>query len=282
MTRPTLFDAAARARAQTRARRVGFADVLHREGALEVQERLALVNKTFTAPAIVGAAADVWAEVLGIEARQVAEAEVLGLEAEAQDLVISGLHLHAENDPVGQLIQMRRALRPDGLLLAALFGGRSLRELRGVLTEAEAELRGGVSPRVHPMAEIRDVGGLLQRAGFALPVADTFALTLSYESLLHLMRDLRAMGEVNTLFARSRAPLRRDVLMRAAQLYAERHSDADGRVTATVEMIVLTGWAPSDTQQKPLKPGSAKHSLAEALTAFEMPEGSPKSDHSAD
>ena len=166
-------------------------------------------------------------------------------------------------------MECRRALRPDGFFLASLFGGRTLQELRACLATAEAEVTGGLSPRIAPMAEIRDMGGLLQRAGFALPVADAFALTVTYASALHLMRDLRAMGEANALDARLRHPTRRAVLLRAAEIYGEAHADAGGRIPATFEIIVLTGWAPDESQPQPLRPGSAKARLADALATRE-------------
>ena len=200
---------------------------------------------------------------------------VLDLRPGAHDLVIHALALHWADDPVGQLIQCRRALRPDGLLLAVTFGGESLFELRAALASAEAKLLGGLSPRVAPMAEIRDLGALLQRAGFALPVADADRRTVSYPSALHLMRDLRAMGETNALAARHRSAPPRALFAEAARLYREAHGGeahgAEGRVTATVEMIHLAGWAPHESQPKPLRPGSAAARLADALGAAETP-----------
>src|SRR5690606_28222718 len=168
----------------------------------------------------------------------------LPLGSSAFDLVVSGLELHWANDPVGLLVQMRRALRPDGLLIAALFGGQTLHELRASLAEAEVETTGGLSPRIAPMAEVRDLGALLQRAGFAMPVADTERLTVSYETPLHLMRELRAMGETNVLAARRRVALRRDTLARACEIYARNFPADGGRVAATFEIVFLTGWAP--------------------------------------
>jgi SAM-dependent methyltransferase len=200
----------------------------------------------------------------------VPEAEVLDLTVGAHDLVVHALSLHWANDLVGQLVQARRALRPDGLFLGVLFGGRTLHELRAALAEAEAAVTGGLSPRVVPMAEIRDLGGLLQRAGFALPVADSRTLTVTYETALHLMRDLRAMGEANAMAARTRKPLRRAILDKAASLYRSNFSRG-GRIVATFEMIFLTGWAPDASQPKPLRPGSAVKRLADALGADERP-----------
>ncbi len=189
------------------------------------------------------------------------------------DLVVSGLSLHWVNDLPGALAQIRRALKPDGLLLAAALGGRTLAELRDCLTAAESALTGGAGPRVAPFADVRDYGALLQRAGFALPVTDADPVAVRYDSALHLMRDIRAMGAANALSARSRAPLTRAVLFHAADLYAERYGTGDGRVTATFEIVHLSGWAPDASQPKPLAPGSARARLADALGAQELPAG---------
>ncbi|MGB0499130.1 MAG: SAM-dependent methyltransferase [Rubricella sp.] len=254
--------------------------VLHEAAASEVKERLTEVNRTFTAPAIVGPLADRWMEWLGLSgARPVLDDEVLDLGVEAHDLVISALCLHGANDPVGQLVQMRRALRPDGLLIAPLFGGETLSELRQALTEAEVAVTGGLAPRVHPMGEIRDLGALLQRAGFALPVADSATFTLTYRDIVHLMHDLRAMGEANVLAARHRGGMRRSVLGQAAALYAERFPAEGGRIAATFEIVTLTGWAPAETQQKPLRPGSAAMRLADALGTEERAAGDAATPH---
>ncbi|QPH55385.1 methyltransferase domain-containing protein [Pontivivens ytuae] len=266
----TLVDRMALARRRARASGATF---LHEEAAREVSERLAEVNKSFTAPAVIGPEAALWADLLGLDAVQVPDDDVLALEEGAHDLVVHGLALHWANDPVGQLVQMRRALRPDGLMLAALFGGETLQELRRAFSDAEVEVTGGLSPRVAPMGEIRDLGALLQRAGFALPVADAMPLTVDYADPLALMRDLRAMGETNVLAARHRAPLRRAVLMRAAELYHQHFARPDGRITATFEIVFLTGWAPAESQQKPLRPGSARTRLADALRVPEHSAG---------
>jgi SAM-dependent methyltransferase len=270
-TPPLLTDRAALARNRTRAGGAGGAALfLHESLAGELHERLEEVNKAFTAPAFVGPFFAPYAGVLP-DAVAIEGAETLALAPAAHDLIVHGLSLHWANDPVGQLVQCRHALRPDGLLLAALFGGQTLHELRAVLAEAEARVTGGISPRVLPMAEIRDLGGLLQRAGFALPVADSMPLTVTYETPLHLMRDLRAMGEGNALAGRLRRPTRRAVLEEAARLYVAHFGLADGRVPATFEIIVLTGWAPDANQQKPLRPGSAAQRLADALGTAETP-----------
>lgn len=239
---------------------------LQQEAVAEVQDRLIEVNRTFTAPVVVTAFPGLWPGMATVP-----DAEVLDLQEGAQDLVIHALCLHWANDPVGQLVQARRALCPDGLFLGLMFGGQTLHELRAALAQAEADVTGGISPRVLPMGEIRDLGGLLQRAGFALPVADSYQKTVLYRDAFHLMRDLRAMGEGNALAGRLRHPTRRAVMLRAAELYGESHGLPDGRIPATFEIIALTGWAPHETQQKPLRPGSAAARLADALRAAETP-----------
>ncbi|HEY5081538.1 MAG TPA: methyltransferase domain-containing protein [Bauldia sp.] len=203
----------------------------------------------------------------------VADQEALPLKPASIDLAVSALALHWADDLPGALAQIRIALKPDGLLLAALLGGDTLTELRQSLAAAESEIRGGASPRVSPFAELRSVGALLQRAGFALPVIDMDRRTVRYASSLHLMRDLRAMGATNVLIERDRRPLPRPALLRAAAIYAERFSDPDGRVRATFDIISLSGWAPHESQPKPLQPGSAKTRLADALGAAERPAG---------
>ncbi|SME95618.1 Methyltransferase domain-containing protein [Xaviernesmea oryzae] len=191
--------------------------------------------------------------------------EDVPLELQSVNLVLSPLALHLVNDTPGTLIRIRRALKPDGLFLAAIPGAGTLAELRDVLLSAEAELTGGASPRVIPFADVRDVGGLLQRAGFTLPVVDAETYTVRYDSLFPLMRDLRAMGMTNPLAGRSRMPVTRRFFVRAAELYAERYSDPDGRIRATFSIVYASGWAPHESQQQPLKPGSAKMRLADAL-----------------
>ncbi|HSF65484.1 MAG TPA: SAM-dependent methyltransferase [Paracoccaceae bacterium] len=266
---PPLTDRPALGRNRARAAR-DPALFLHEELAADVQERLTEVNRPFNSPAIVTPFPQVWADVLP-GARIVPDDDVLALDRGAHDLVIHALCLHWANDPVGQLVQARLALRPDGMLIAALFGGQTLHELRASLAEAEAAVTGGLSPRVLPMGEIRDLGGLLQRAGLALPVADSMTRRVSYADAFRLMADLRAMGEQNALHARPRRFTRRAVLAEAAARYAAAFGGPDGRVTATFETIFLTGWAAHDSQQKPLRPGSAVARLADALGAAEMP-----------
>ncbi len=263
---PRLTDRAALERARARSRREAL--FLHEAAAAELQERLAVVNRVFTAPALVTGMPQVWAEALP-GARIVPDTPALDLEEQAHDLVVHALALHWADDPVGQIIQCRRALRPDGLFLAVLFGGRTLHELRAVLAEAEVRLKGGLSPRVAPMAEIRDLGALLQRAGLALPVADAVPYPATYPDAWALMRDLRAMGEGNSLAARHRRPLPRALFAEAARLYAERFPAPGGRIRASYEMVWLAGWAPADNQPKPLRPGSAAARLADALGTTE-------------
>lgn len=264
MQPPALTDTAALTRNRRRATESFWQDTI----AAEIEERLSEVNRTFTAPAVVTPFPDLWAARLP-RARIVADAEVLDLQPGAHDLVIHALCLHWSGDPLGQIIQCRRALVPDGLFLAALFGGRTLSELRAALAEAEVEMTGGLSPRVLPMAEIRDLGGLLQRAGLALPVADSTVQQVSHASTLHLMHELRAMGEANALAGRLRRPTRRAVIARAAAIHASAFPAPDGRVLSTFETIFLTGWVPHAAQQKPLRPGSAAQRLADALGTAE-------------
>jgi SAM-dependent methyltransferase len=194
-----------------------------------------------------------------------ADEEALPFRDGALDLVVSALALQFVNDLPGTLIQTRRALRPDGLLLAALIGGDTLTELRQAFAAAESEIEDGISPRIAPFADVRDMGALLQRAGFALPVTDVDRVVVRYASPLALMHDLRRMGATNPLVERSRRPLRRATLRRMLEVYAERFSDADGRIRATFEIVWLSGWAPHESQQKPLAPGSARQRLADAL-----------------
>ena len=202
-----------------------------------------------------------------------ADEEALPFRDGSLDLVVSALALGFVNDLPGTLIQIRRALRPDGLLLAALAGGDTLTELRQAFAAAEAEIEDGISPRVAPFADVRELGALLQRAGFALPVADVERLTVRYASPVALMHDLRRMGAANALVERRRRPLRRALLERMVAIYGERFSDPDGRIRATFEIVWLSGWAPHASQQKPLAPGSARQRLADALGVKERPAG---------
>jgi NADH dehydrogenase [ubiquinone] 1 alpha subcomplex assembly factor 5 len=205
--------------------------------------------------------------------RLAAEPEFLPFRLASFDAVLSVLLLHWANDLPGALLQLRRALRPDGLLLVSLLGGETLGELRECLMEAELAEEGGVSPRISPFAELRDLGGLLQRAGFAMPVVDSDRLTATYPDALALMRELRLMGESNAAIERRRSFSRRATLLRAAALYAERFGEADGRIPASFEIVTLTAWAPHESQPRPLRPGSAKTRLASALGSTEHSAG---------
>ena len=268
---PRLTDRPALLRQRARAlRRTDPALFLHEEARAEIEERLVSVNRTFTDVAVVTGFPALWREWMP-QAKVVPDDEVLDLAPGAHDLVIHALALHWADDPVGQLVQCRRALRPDGLFLGLTFGGQSLHELRAALAQAEAEVTGGLSPRVLPMGEIRDLGGLVQRAGLALPVADSLTRHVSYRDLFHLAADLRAMGEGNAMAARPRHPARRGVFLRAAAIMAESFATGPGRVRATFEILCLTGWAPDGSQQQPLRPGSAKARLADALRVPERP-----------
>ena len=243
---------------------------LQEAAADDVQERLLEVNRTFTDPAVVTAFPDVWARRIP-DATLVADDETLNLTEGAHDLIVHALSLHWADDPIGQLVQCRRALKPDGLLIATSFAGQTLHELRSAMAEAEIAVTGGLSPRILPMGEVRDLGGLLQRAGFALPVADLMPLRTSYENAFHLMRDLRAMGEANAMDGRIRYLTPRALMIRMAQTYSETYGDETGRIPATFEIVTLTGWAPSESQPKPLRPGSATHRLADVLGTDEVP-----------
>ncbi|MEQ6249489.1 methyltransferase domain-containing protein [Sulfitobacter sp. HNIBRBA3233] len=253
-----------------RARATPDALFLHDAAADEVQDRLEMVNKSFSDVAIVTGFPDYWAQRFP-DAKVVADTDTLDLVPGEHDLILHMMALHWANDPVGQLIQCRRALRPDGLVIAASLGGDTLQELRRALGDAEIAETGGLSPRIAPMPELRDLGGLLQRAGLALPVADTAILTAEYRDIWHLMRDLRAMGETNALAARHRKPTSGRVFERAQDLYAQHFVAASGRLRASFEIQVLTGWAPDDSQPKPLRPGSAQQRLADALSTDENP-----------
>jgi SAM-dependent methyltransferase len=279
---PLVFDRALVRRRLARAVRDGYADFLLARAADDLEERLGAVLRGFPLALDLGTPTPAAAERLAATGRAeavvraaplaergaltlVADEEALPFGPERFDLAVSLLALHNVNDLPGALIQIRRALKPDGLFLGCLFGGATLHELRAAFTEAEAELEGGASPRFAPFAEVRELGALLQRAGFALPVADVEAVTVRYRDPFGLLRDLRALGLTNALRDRRRASLRRATLMRALERYAERFADPDGRVRATFEMLWLSGWAPHASQQKPLRPGSAKVRLADAL-----------------
>lgn len=234
----------------------------------EVQDRLEMVNRTFQSPALVTPYPDFWRGIMP-NARIVSDDDVLDLEVGAHDLVVHGFCLHWANDPVGQIIQCRRALREDGLFLSVSLGGQTLAELRAVLAEAEIQVYGGLSPRVLPMADIRDFGALLQRANLALPVADSNRITAEYRDIFHLMGDLRSMGETNALTARVRQMTRRALFQNANDIYRINFPGDQGRIRAGFDFVTLTGWAPSASQPKPLRPGSAMERLSDALNTEE-------------
>jgi SAM-dependent methyltransferase len=292
----TLFDRLAWRRHRERAARQGCVDFLHAEIADRLIDRLDDVGRQFRTVLDLGTHHGALSRALalrpGIECivaiepalpflrrgaglPVAADPELLPFGRHVFDLALSALALHWVADLPGALIQLRRALKPDGLLLAALLGGATLAELRTALFEAELAEEGGVSPRVSPTADLSDAAALLQRAGFALPVADADTITVTYPDLPALMRDLRGMGETNALQARRRTTLRRATLARAAAIYAERFGRADGHIPATFEILYLTGWAPAPTQPKPLAPGSAARRLATALGTTEFSAGDP-------
>lgn len=249
---------------------------LHQEAAAEIEERLTEVNKTFASPAFIGHVTPPIAKLFP-EAPRIPDEPTLVIDREAHDIVLHSFALHWSDDPVGQMVQSRLALKPDGLFLGVMFGGATLNELRASLAEAETRLTGGLSPRVLPMADIRELGGLLSRAGLALPVADSIKLTVRYPNLDRLLHDIRGMGEANALITRHRRTPPRALFQHAEALYRDHFADAEGYLKATFELVFLTGWAPSDTQQKPLRPGSARQRLADALGVEEKGAGDPAS-----
>jgi len=276
---PKIFDRRLLRVRQARAHALGPTTFLIDRVATELGERLSAVLRRFDVAADLGTPTEAVRRALAASGKVgsilavKADEEALPFANGSLDLVVSALALQFVNDLPGTLIQIRRALRPDGLLLAALIGGESLSELRAAFAAAESEIEGGISPRVAPFADVRELGALLQRAGFALPVVDSEKVVVRYDSVFGLMRDLRGMGATNVLHERRRTPLRRATLARMTAIYAERFADADRRVRATFEIVWLSGWAPHESQQKPLKPGSAAHRLADALGATEVSAG---------
>jgi SAM-dependent methyltransferase len=288
-----IFDRALIRARRRRAGRLGAATFLLDRVAGDLAERLAVVLRRFALALDLGTPGEAVGSALaglgsidkivtanatrprnGIPALfVVTDEEALPFRDAAFDLVVSALALQFVNDLPGALVQIRRALKPDGLFLAALIGGETLTELRQSFAAAESEVEGGVSPRVAPFADLRDLGALLQRAGFALPVADADRVTVRYDTVFALLQDLRRMGATNALIDRRRTPLKRATLSRMAEIYAERFADADGRLRATFEVVWLSGWAPHPSQQQPLKPGSAKARLAAALGTREISTG---------
>jgi SAM-dependent methyltransferase len=290
---PTIFDRKLLRARQRRAHMLGPETFLIDRVADELGERLSAVLRPFERAVDLGTPTDAVRRVLAVNgkietivaaessaartaasiAHVAADEQALPFADGSLDLVVSALSLQFVNDLPGTLIQIRRALKPDGLLLAALIGGDTLTELREAFAEAESEVEGGASPRVSPFADMRDLGALLQRAGFALPVVDSERLTVRYPSVFALMRDLRRMGATNVLIERRRVPLKRATLAKMTEIYSRRFADADGRLRASFEIVWLSGWAPHDSQQKPLKPGSAAKRLSDAFGAKEISAG---------
>jgi SAM-dependent methyltransferase len=289
---PQIFDRVLVQARHRRAAQLGPATFLLDRAAEELVERLATVTRRFDIAADIGTPTEALASALrrsgqigtvlsvrtsdrftGELPSVVSDPEAVPFGRETLDLVVSALALQSVNDLPGVFIQIRRVLRPDGLFLAAFLGGDTLTELRESLFAAESEREGGASPRVAPFTDVRAAGALLQRAGFALPVVDSDRLTVRYATPFVLMHDLRRMGATNALVERRRTPLRRGTLLRAAEIYARRFSDPDGKVRATFDVIWVSGWAPHESQQQPLRPGSARARLAEALGTREMPAG---------
>jgi SAM-dependent methyltransferase len=286
---PVIFDRLLQRRRRSRAAALPAANFLLDHVAGELADRISVVLRRFEVGVDFGTPGDAVrtslrrlgavAMIVGVDAIArgkpfvIADEEALPFRDASLDLVVSALALHFANDLPGVLAQIRRALKPDGLFLGALFGGETLTELRQAFAEAESEIEGGASPRVAPFADLRQVGALLQRTGFALPVTDLERVTVRYSSAFDLMHDLRRMGATNPLLARRRVPLRRTTLMRMADIYARRFADADGRIRASFDVLWLSGWAPHPNQQQPLKPGSAKARLADALGTREFSTG---------
>jgi SAM-dependent methyltransferase len=293
---PLIFDRALIRRRRRRADALGAATFLLDRAAADLGERLAAVLRRFEVAVDLGTpgtalrevlarlgsvgtivsmlAADALPEAASVDQMVVvADEEALPFRDGSVDLVVSALALQFVNDLPGTLIQIRRALKPDGLFVAALAGGETLTELRQAFAAAESEIEGGASPRVAPFVDVRELGALLQRAGFALPVTDVDRVGVRYDSVFALMHDLRRMAAANALVERRRTPLRRATLMRMAEIYAERFADPDGRLHATFEIVWLSGWAPHPSQQQPLQPGSAKARLADALGTREISAG---------
>ncbi|TMI98355.1 MAG: methyltransferase domain-containing protein [Alphaproteobacteria bacterium] len=280
---PNVFDRALLRRRRLRALALGAETFLLDRVAADLAERLGAVLRQFDVAVDLGTPTDAVRAMLAgnaaigelfaasalPDADVIADEEALPFRDGSLDLVVSALALQFVNDLPGTLIQIRRALKPDGLFLAAMLGGDTLTELRQAFAAAEAEIEGGVSPHVAPFTDVREMGALLQRAGFALPVSDVERLTVRYSSPRVLMSELRRMGATNVLTERRRTPLRGTTLSRMAEVYAQRFADPDGKIRATFEIVWLSGWAPHQSQQKPLRPGSAQARLADALGTTE-------------
>ena len=273
---PILFDTAALRLRRQRAQRLGPATFLLDRVTEDMAERLSAVLREFPHAADIGTPGHALADAKAMRVGDAIHHDLLGPSGEALeiaasslDLAVSALALQFANDLPGVMAQVRRALRPDVLFLVALLGGETLTELRQSFAAAEAEIEGGISPRVLPFADLRDLGALLQRAGFALPVADVDRIVVRYDNAFALMQDLRRMAATNVLVQRRKSFSRRSTLLRMAQIYAERFADADGRIRATFDVVWLSGWAPHESQQKPLKPGSGQMRLADAIKGRE-------------
>lgn len=290
MPAPLVFDRSLVRLRRQRAYALGPATFLIDRIAEDLAERLSVILRRFTVAVDLGSPTDAVRRaltnnpaiqtIIAVDAnvgclgdsglRVAADEELLPFADGALDLVVSALALQSVNDLPGVLVQIRRALTADGLFLAALLGGETLAELRFSFAAAETEIEGGLSPRIAPFPDVRDMGALLQRAGFALPVTDVDRLTIRYASPLALLHDLRRMGATNALIERRRSPLRRATLARMLEIYATEFADADGKVRATFEVLWLSGWSPHESQQQPLRPGSARSRLADALGTTEI------------
>lgn len=269
MQSPKIFDMQAVERNIARGIRMGSSfEFLRKEIADRMEDRLQDINRQFTSVLDIGGR-------FGLRPAQPAalpqDGGTLDIAPASFDLVVSNLIMHWVNDLPGLMVQCHHALKPDGLFMASLFGGDTLHELRHALISAESEILGGANARIIPFADVRDLGSLLQRANFALPVTDMDTITVTYEHPLKLMQELRGMGEANALVSRSRRFLRRDVLVRACEIYMEKFALEDGRIPATFQVMYMTGWHPHKSQQQPLKPGSGAVNLAEALKAGKPP-----------
>jgi SAM-dependent methyltransferase len=288
-TPPLIFDRSAYRAQRKRAGKAGGETLLVDLAISALAERVSVVNRRFTDALNLGCyekpshkltnLAENWTYAGIVQPIQnsdswvVADEDALPFAEKSFDLIVSALSLHVVNDLPGALVQIRRALKPDGLFVAAMFGGDTLSELRVSFANAETKISGGVSPRVLPFADMLKLGSLLQRAGFALPVTDIERTILRYRDIVKLFTDLRAMGETNVLAARTRTPLTRRLLGSLVEEYVDGYADSDDRIPATFETIFLTGWAPHESQQRPLRPGSAKMRLADALGTKEHPSG---------
>ena len=242
---------------------------IHDKAIVEIKERLSEIKRDFKKVAIIGFRAESWALDLNLDATCINDDEIINFKENKYDLIIHAMGMHWSNDLLGQLIQMNRALVPDGLIISIFFGGQTLSELRVACAYAESAVSNGISPRIAPMGEIRDLGGLLQRAGLALPVADSMKFNVSYKTPINLMHDLRGMAETNIISNRKKTMMSKKLLDEISKKYFDNFSNSDGRIVATFELIFLTGWAPSSNQQKPLMPGTAKVRLADALRTVE-------------